>query len=157
MAPLVDEQLDEVEVIHVRSAHRIVAGFDVAVVGGEVERTPAAVVGEIRIGAVVEQPGGQFVVPVLGCGEERTPAVEGGLIDIGAGCNQIDRAIEASFASGEYQRGQAAAVFGSGSAEESEIVGDRGFLVECGSGRQLRQRPAATAAAPPRPRRGPAA
>ena len=112
--------------IHVRPADRIVAGFDVAIVGGEIERRPAAFVGEIRIGAVIEQIRGEFVVAVLRRGEQRGPAVVGGLVDIGAGGHQIDRALKAAFARGENQRGHAAAVFGCGSAEESEIVGHRG-------------------------------
>ena len=81
--------------IHVGLAHGIVAAFDVAVVGGEVERPPAAFVGDVGIGAVIEQIGGQLVVPVLGGGEQRGPAVVGDLIDVGAGVDQNLGALEA--------------------------------------------------------------
>ena len=45
---LVEQQLDELQVVHVALADRIVAAFDVAVVGREVQRRPAALVGEVR-------------------------------------------------------------------------------------------------------------
>ena len=41
--------------VHVALADRIIATFDVAVVDGKIEGRPAAVVGYIRIGAVIEE------------------------------------------------------------------------------------------------------
>ncbi len=81
---LIDQQLDEVEVVHVGRAHGIVAAFDVSVIGREIKRRPAAVVGEIRIRAMLQQISANLVVPVLRRGQQRGPAVMRGLVDIGA-------------------------------------------------------------------------
>ena len=89
---LVDQQRDELQVIHVALADRIVAGLDVAVVGRQVERHPVALVAEVRIGAVVEQVLAERVVAVLRRHQQRAPAVAGRLVDVGAGRQQhLDR------------------------------------------------------------------
>ena len=54
------QQLDEVQMVHVGLADRIVAALDVAVIGGQVQRRPAAVILDIRIGAVVQQIRARF-------------------------------------------------------------------------------------------------
>jgi len=48
-----DEQLDEIEVIHIRFTDRVVAVLDVAVVRREIQGRPSALVGKVRIGAAV--------------------------------------------------------------------------------------------------------
>jgi hypothetical protein len=73
--PAGEQRLDEIEVIEVAGAHRIVAAFDIAVVGGQIERSPAAFVGEIGIGAAFEQERGEDVVAVLGRGQQGRPSV----------------------------------------------------------------------------------
>ena len=124
------QQLDEVQMIHVGLADRIIAGFDVAIVGREIERRPAALVGEIRIGAVVEQLRGQLVVPVLGRGQQRSPAVVGGLIDIRARRNQIlahsRHPSRAANTSGVRPPPSLARV----RRKKVEIFGSGGFLIE---------------------------
>src|SRR5882724_6669736 len=50
-----EQPLDVIEVVHVRLARGIVAAFDVPVVGRDIERRPAAFVGDVGIGAMVEQ------------------------------------------------------------------------------------------------------
>ena len=108
---LVEQELDELQVVHVALADRIVARLDVAVVGGEIERRPAALVGEVRIGAVLEQVRAELVVAVLRRDEQRAPAVAGGLVDVGAGGEQhLDR-LEIVGARRKHQRRQPAAVF----------------------------------------------
>ena len=72
----------------VRLRHRIVAALDVAVVGGQVERRPAALVGEVHVRAALDQQRRQRVVPVVDRRQQRRPAVLGGLIDVGAGVEQ---------------------------------------------------------------------
>ena len=88
LAPLSMQQLDELQVIHVALADGIVAVLDVAVVGGQVQRHPAALVGQVRIGAVLEQIRAELVVAVLRRHQQRAPAVAGRLVDVGAGCEQ---------------------------------------------------------------------
>ena len=92
-------------------AHRIIAAFDIAVVGGQIERRPAAVVGDVGIGAVIEQIGAQLVVAILGRGQQRGPAVVRSLIDVGAGLDQDSGALEAILASRVNQRRESAAIF----------------------------------------------
>jgi hypothetical protein len=41
--------------IHIAFANRIVTAFDIAVIGRKVQRRPATTVGEVRIGASVQQ------------------------------------------------------------------------------------------------------
>jgi len=78
---LLEHQRDDVEVIHVRLGDRIVATFDVAVIGRQIERRPAALVGDVRIGALLEQELGELIVPVVHRGQQRRPAVLGDLVD----------------------------------------------------------------------------
>src|ERR1019366_168053 len=125
-----DQQFDEVEVIHVGLADRVVAGFYVAIVGGEIERIPAALVGQIRIGAVVEQPRSHFVVAILRCCQERAPAIIRGLIDICTGIDEILSALHAAFTCGEHEGCEAAAIAWGRPAEKRKVVGCGGFFVE---------------------------
>jgi hypothetical protein len=48
IGPVPEQRLDVLEMVHVRLGNRIVAAFDVAVVGGEVQRRPSALVGPVR-------------------------------------------------------------------------------------------------------------
>ena len=87
-APFSSSSRDDVEVIHVRLGNRIVAALDVAVVGRQIERRPAALVGDVGIGALLEQELRQLIVAVVDRGEQRRPAVLGDLIDRRAGVEQ---------------------------------------------------------------------
>ena len=69
---LVEEQPDELEVVHVAPADGVVAVLDVAVVGREVQRRPSALVGEVRVGAVLQQIRAELVVAVLCRDQQRT-------------------------------------------------------------------------------------
>ena len=51
----VDQLLDDLEMVHVGLARRIIAALDVAIVRRDVERAPAALVLNPRIGAALEQ------------------------------------------------------------------------------------------------------
>ena len=103
------QQLDELEVVHVRLRHRIVATFDVAVVGRQVQRIPAALVGEIGIGPALEEQRPELIVPVVGRHEQRRPSVVGGLVHVGAGIEQHLRGVDVAFARRKHQRRQTAA------------------------------------------------
>ena len=143
---LVEQQLDEVEVIHVALADRIIAVLDVAVVGREIERHPAAFVGEVRIGAVVEQIRAELVVAVLRRDQQRAPAVRGRLVDVGAGREQHLHRLEIVRARREHERRQPAAVFRRGPAAAERRDNRIVVLVEAVSVCSRRR------AAPPRPR-----
>ena len=97
--------------IEIAFADRIVAVLDVAVVGGEIERHPAAFVGQVRIGAVIEQIRAELVVPVLRRDEQRGPAVAGRLIDVRAGRQQHLHRLEIVGARRDDERRQLPAVF----------------------------------------------
>ena len=103
------QELDELQVVHVRLGHRVVAALDVAVVGREVQRRPAALVGEVHVGAALDQVGAQLVVAVLRRREQRRPAVFGRLVDVGARVEQQLGRFDVAFARREDKRGQAAA------------------------------------------------
>jgi hypothetical protein len=106
---MVQQDLDVVEVIHVRLGHRIITAFDVAVVGGKVQRRPPALVGEIHIGAPINQHRRQPVMAVVGRRQQRRPAVLGDLIDVGPGVEQQVRRLEIALTRREHERRQAAA------------------------------------------------
>jgi hypothetical protein len=90
--------------VHIGRAHGIVAGLDITIVGGQIERRPSAFVGDVGIGAVIQKIGRQLVVLVLGRGEQRGPAVIGDLIDVSPGFEQDPGAIETIFACREDER-----------------------------------------------------
>ena len=75
LAPLSRQELDEIQMIHVGLADRIIAAFDIAVVGGKIERRPSAFVGEIHIGAMIQQIRSQLVVAILRRDQQRAPAI----------------------------------------------------------------------------------
>src|SRR4051794_31334298 len=80
---LVEQQLDEFEMIEIALANRIIAGFNVSIIGGQIQWDPAAFVGKIRIGAVIEQECSNLVITILSGNQQRAPAVSSDLIDIG--------------------------------------------------------------------------
>ena len=61
----VDQELDEVEMIHIALGHRVIAVFDVAIVGRKVQRSPSTFVHEIRIRTMIEKIGTKLVIPIL--------------------------------------------------------------------------------------------
>ena len=79
---LVQKELDEIQMIHVALTHRIIPGFDIAIVGGKIERRPPAFVGEIHVGAVVQQIRAELVVSILRRDQQGTPTVVADLIHI---------------------------------------------------------------------------
>ena len=87
---------------------RVVAAFDVAVVGREIERRPAALVREIDVA-----PCSSSMRPACSAGcssrQQRRPAVFRRLVDVRAGSNQHLRRFEVAFARRKDQRRQAAA------------------------------------------------
>ena len=107
---LVEEQPDEIQVIHVAAADRIIAVLDVAVIGGQVERGPPARVREVRVGALVEEKRAELVIAVLRRDQQRAPAVAGHLVHVRAGGQQHLHRLEIVGANGIHQRRQRAAV-----------------------------------------------
>ncbi len=65
-----DQQLDEIQVIHVGRPHRIIAAFDVAIIGGQIERRPSAIVRSVRICAMLQQ----ILRPACSAGSASLPA-----------------------------------------------------------------------------------
>ena len=106
---MIEQELDELEMIQVRFRHRIVAAFDVAIVGREIQGRPAALVGDVGVGAALNQELAQPVVPVVRRGQQRRPAVFGRLVHVGAGVEQDPCRLEIAFAGGKDQRCQPAA------------------------------------------------
>jgi hypothetical protein len=106
------QQLDELEVIHIGPAGRIVAAFDIAVVGCNVQRRPAAQVGDVRVRAVLEQKLAELIVTILRSRQQRRPAELARLIHIGAGRKQRARRFDVALARGEDQRRQTAPLRG---------------------------------------------
>ncbi len=107
----VQKELDEIQMIHVALADRIIPGFDIAVVGGKIERRPPAFVGEIHIGAVVQQKRSQLVVPILRRHQQRAPAIAGDLVDVRSRRQQDFDGIEIVGANRIDQRRQTTTIF----------------------------------------------
>jgi len=119
---LVEQQLDELERVHVTLGDRIIAAFDVAVVGGDVEGRPSAAVGQVRIRAALEQHGCQLVMAVVDRRQQRGPAVVRRQVDVGAAVEQDLCRVEVAFARGKDQRRQSAAVGAHESGFDDRIV-----------------------------------
>ena len=98
------EQLDVVQMVHIRRAHRIVAAFNIAVISRKIQGRPAAAIRDVRIRAVIQQIRRQFVVPVLRRHEQGSPPIMGSLIHIGARLYQNLGALQAIFAGCVHQR-----------------------------------------------------
>src|SRR6185312_170163 len=124
----VEEDLDVIEMVHVRLADRVIARLDVAVVGGKVKVRPAAFVREIDVGAVVEQVQAKLIEPVLGSGEKRAPAVEARLVDVRACRKKRLNGIKVVRTDSEDQRSQTAAIFGGCGSPADHACGDSGFV-----------------------------
>ena len=90
----------------------IIAAFDIAVVGGEIERRPSAFVGEIHIGAVLQQIRSQLVVAILRRDQQGAPAVARDLVDVRSRRQQRFHGIEIVGADRVDQRRQTSAIFG---------------------------------------------
>ena len=105
----IQKDLDEIEMIHVRLRHRIVATLDITVVRRQIEGRPAALVGDVHVGAALDQIGRQLVVPVVRRGEQRSPAILGRLVHVGASVEQQFGGLRVAFAGRKDQRSQAAA------------------------------------------------
>ena len=119
----VDQQLDEVEVIHVALAHRVIAVFDVAVVRGKVQRSPPAFVRETGIRTMIEKIRTKLVVPVLSGHQQWAPAVTGGLIDVDTGCEENLHRFDIIRTCGVDQRRQFPAINRRRTAEETRRNG----------------------------------
>ena len=111
IGPVVQKELDEIQMIHVRLADRIISGFDIAVVRSQIKRRPAALVGEIHVGAVVQQIRSELVVPVLRRDQQGAPAVSRDLVHVRSGRQQDFDGIEIVGANRIHQRRQLAAIF----------------------------------------------
>ncbi len=123
---MLQERPDDVEVIQVGLRDRVVAPFDVAVVGREIERRPAALVRHVHVAAAVDEQLRERVVPVVDRGQQRRPAVLGGLVDLRAAVEQRFRGFEVALARGEHQRRQpAAAAAHQPRLDERVVVGRR--------------------------------
>src|SRR5262249_13243327 len=107
----------EFQVIHIRGLRRIVTAFDVAVVRGEIQRSPADFVRDLRISALLEQERAEFIMAVLGRSQQRGPSESRDLVYVRAAGAQFLRAIEAIHLGGVAQRGKTAPV-GIGLASE---------------------------------------
>ena len=68
IGPMLQKDLDVFQMIHIRFGYWIITTFDVAVIGRQVQRRPAALIGDVHVGAVLNQIGCQLVVPVVGRG-----------------------------------------------------------------------------------------
>ena len=66
---VLEKELDEVQMVHVRLRYWKVAAFDIAVVGGQIQRRPVAFVGEIHVRAAFEQIFRELVMPIVGRGQ----------------------------------------------------------------------------------------
>jgi len=107
---LVDQELDERQMVHVGRTNGIIAPFDVAVVRGEIERPPAAVISKVRICAVIKKVFPDLVVLVLSSRKQGSPAVVGGLVYAGSGFDEDFHRLEIALARGKDQGGHAAAI-----------------------------------------------
>src|SRR6202007_2948544 len=88
LGAVIEQDLDELEVVHVRQGHRKVAAFNVPVIRGQIKRRPCSLVGEVYVGSTFDQVCGQFVVPVIRRDQQGRPAVVGDLVHVGAGIEQ---------------------------------------------------------------------
>ena len=79
-----------------RLADGIISGFDIAVIGRQIERRPTAFVGEIHIGAMFHQKRSQLVVPILRGDQQGAPSVARGLVHVRAGGEKCLDGIESS-------------------------------------------------------------
>ena len=130
------QDLDELQVVHVRPRYRIVAALDIAVVGREIERGPAALVGQVDIGAQSDQLNGQLVVSVVGRRQQRRPAVLGWLVDRSAPLDQEARRLGIAFPRRKHQRRQPAAARAHQSSDNDVVV--RVHLIHEGLGTRRR-------------------
>src|SRR6185436_1549974 len=71
-----------------------------------VERSPSALVGEIRVGAPVEQERCELIVAVVHRREQRRPSVLGRFVDWRTGVNQQSGGLDVAFARRKHERGQ---------------------------------------------------
>src|SRR5262249_22754014 len=79
---MIEENPDQIEMIHVWFWYRKISAFDIAVICRQVEWGPCAFIREIHIRAVFDEPGRKFIVSVVRRREQRRPAVFCGLIHI---------------------------------------------------------------------------
>jgi hypothetical protein len=94
----------------------------------QVQRRPPALVGEVGVGAAIEQQLRQLVVAVVDRREQRRPAVLGRLVDVGAGVEQLAGRGDVALARGKRQRREAttAAATRPGHDDFTVVVGHRG-------------------------------
>ena len=92
-------------------ADRIIAAFDVAVVGGKIKRRPSAFVGEIHIGAMLQQIRSQLVVSILRRHQQGAPAIVRYLVDVRSRRQQCFHGIEIVGAHRIDQRRKTTAIF----------------------------------------------
>src|SRR6267142_5327135 len=107
---LVEKQLDEIQMVHITLADRIIPGLDIAVIGREIERCPSACVDEVRIGTMLEQVCSEFVVPILCRDKQRAPSVTTELIHVRPGGQQNPDRLEVVRGGGIDQRSQRASI-----------------------------------------------
>ncbi len=93
--------------VHVRLARRIVTALDVAVVGGDVQGSPTALVGEVGIRTVVEKVHTEPIEAVLSGVQQRGPTVLAGLVHIGPALQQDFDRLQVPLPRRENQRRQA--------------------------------------------------
>ena len=119
---MLQQRADDLEVIEVRLRHRVVAAFDVAVVGGQVKRCPPALVGEVHVRAAVDQHLGERVVAVVDRRQQRRPPVLGRLVDLRAASDEGLRRVDVAFARGEHERSESAAALADQTCLHGHVV-----------------------------------
>src|SRR5262245_6748370 len=97
IGPMIQENPDQIEMIHVRLWYREVSAFDFAVICRQIQWSPSALVRQIHVCAVFDEPGCKFVVSVVRGREQWGPSVFGGLIHIGSSSNQQFRGFQIPF------------------------------------------------------------
>src|SRR5690606_10448489 len=107
---VLEQQLDVLQVIHVRLARRIVPALDVAVVRRNVQRVPAVLVRNVRIRPLLEQILPEPVVPVLRRRQQRRPPELARLINVRTRLQQQLHRLQIPFSRRKNQRRQTARV-----------------------------------------------
>src|SRR5262245_28248236 len=73
IGPMIQQNPDQIEMIHVRLWYREVTPFDVAVICRQIQWSPPALVRQVHIRAVFDEPGCKFVVSVVRSGQQWSP------------------------------------------------------------------------------------
>lgn len=102
------QQLDVFEMVHVKLAGWIVAAFNIAIVGSDIERVPAAFVGYVGIGSLFEQVFAELIETVLGGGKQLALAKLADFVYVGTSVYQRLHRSRIIFTYGKVQRSKPA-------------------------------------------------